>query len=148
MPVENIAQRLRRLIDEAVNSGRFKSQAAFLEEAGVSNGYIQELEKRLRVNPMAGMTGKIARKIADTLGVSVEIVLFGRGTEEPPVIDKYPGRAWAISSARGLGISEAAIQVVLKEDPGTDPGRLFWFRRIEAEEERARPPADSGSHKI
>lgn len=148
MATENIVERIKRLIAEAVRSGRFASEAQALKEAGISSGYLGELTKRLKSNPAASMVGPTARKLADTLGVSVEVILRGQSEGEPPVVDKYPERAWAVSSARGLKYSEAAIQLVLREDPGTDPGRMYWFRRIEAEDERVRPPADSGSHKI
>jgi len=148
MATENLVERIKRLIAEAVRSGRFASEAQALKEAGISSGYLAELTKRIKRNPSASMVGPTARKLADALGVTVETILRGQSPGEPPIVDKYPERAWAITSARALKISEAAIQVVLREDPGTDPGRMYWFRRIEAEEQRASPPADSGSHKI
>lgn len=130
--------RLERLIDEAVRAGRFNSRAAFLKEARMSSGYLAEFRERLKRNPNSSMKLETARACAQLLGTSVS-AFTGDETEEPPVLDIYPGRAWAINAARSLKLPEAAIQLVLKERPADDPGALFWFRRIEAEAQRVSP---------
>jgi hypothetical protein len=148
VPSENILQRLERLIAETIRAGRYRNRSEFLEAAKVSSGYLAELGDRLSANPRAGMTGKTAAKLAHALGVNVQTVLTGERGQDSDLVDKYRERADAIDAARKLKFPEAAIQLVLKEDPGGQPSALYWFRRIEAESERVSPAADSGSHKI
>lgn len=136
---ETVYSRLLGLIDEAVAAGRFKSRADFLDQAGLSSGYLGEFAERTARNEGASMTLAKASVVAGLLGTSVAALTGAIDDQEPPVIDKYPGRAWAIAAARNLKLPESAIQLVLKEDPGRDPGRWYWFRRIEAEAERIRP---------
>jgi len=148
MRTENIAQRLRRLIAAAVDAGRYKSLGEFLEKNGLSNGAIQELETRLAKDPKASMLPSTARKYATGLSIPIAYILNGDAQEDDIVFDKYPERAQAMRAARGLMIAERAIQAVLREDPGGRPSVMWWFRRIETEEQNAAPTADSGSHKI
>jgi hypothetical protein len=138
MSQESVLDRMLRLIDEAVRAGRFNSRTDFLEQAGLSNGYIGELRQRTDRDPASSVRGKTARQIATLLAVPVGMLLGEEG-DEPPLVDVYVERAWAIQAARNLQLPEAAIQLVLREDPGRDPGRMYWFRRIEAEAERIRP---------
>ena len=132
--------RLERLINEAVRAGRFNSAADFLVQAGLSSGYLAEFRSRLEKNPKASMKLETARVCAGLLGTSIS-AFTGEDGDDPPVIDVYPGRAWAISAARALKFPEAAIQLILKERPREDPGRMYWFRRLESEAERVRPAA-------
>lgn len=129
--------RLLRLIDEAVAVGRFNSRADFLAKAGLTSGYLGEFEAN---RPNGTIRLDTARRFAALLGTPIG-AFTGDDPEEPPVVDIYPGRAWAISAARALRYPEAAIQIVLKETPSDDPGSLFWFRRIESEAQRIRPPS-------
>lgn len=131
--------RLLRLVDEAVAAGRFNSRADFLAQADLTSGYFGEFETK---RPNGTIKLDTARRFAELLGTSIAS-LTGEDAEEPPVIDKFEGRAWAIGAARNMQLPEAAIQLVLKEDPGHDPGRWYWFRRIEAEAERLRPASES-----
>lgn len=134
-------------MDQAIKSGRYPSRAAILRAAKLSSGYLGEFRDRLKKNPKAGLTTPVVRKLAAALGVTERDILGGDETE-PETVDIYPERAWAIDAARRLKFPEASIQVVLKERPARDPGRMYWFRRIEAESERAVPAADSGSFKL
>jgi hypothetical protein len=135
-------------MDEAVRSGRYTSRAEILRTHSISSGYIGEFTQRIAKNPKAGMTSATLAKFARALDVSESELIRGTGEDEPPLVDAYPGRAWAVNAARDLQLPEAAIRAVMAEDPGRDPGRMYWFRRIESEAERAAPPADSGSFKL
>jgi hypothetical protein len=132
----NVLQRAEQLIEEAVRAGRFNSKTDFLRQAGYSSGYFGERRSAAQKNPDASMGVDTAQKFAAMLGVPVSMLLHPEQGEEPPLVDKYPGRAFAITAARMLQWPEAAIQVVLRDDPGEDFGRMYWFRRIEAEVER------------
>ena len=134
-------------MDQAIRSGRYPSRAAILRAAKLSSGYMGEFRDRLKKNPKSGLTTPVVKRLAAALGVTERDVL-GSDESEPETIDIYPERAWAIDAARRLKFPEAAIQVVLKEQPARDPGRMYWFRRIESETERAVPTADSGSFKL
>jgi transcriptional regulator with XRE-family HTH domain len=138
MPQESVLDRINRLIAEAVRSGRFRSRNDFLEKAGISTGYLAEFRGRTKKNPGASLTPAMARTLATALGVPVS-ELLGEPAPEAPLVDVYEERAWAVKAARALQYPEAAIQLVLMENPGRDPGRMYWFRRIEAEAERIRP---------
>ncbi len=165
MAAENIADRVERLLAEAVRSGRAPSVSALLKTHGLSTGLVGELRSRLRKNADATMTGTTAERLAGVLGVSIQTILSGQ-TSGSDLVDKYRERAAAIDAARSLKLPEAAIQLVLREDPGGTPNEMYWFRRIESESERiegggsgrpdrpvpdaegSSPAADSGSHKI
>lgn len=127
---------LSEKIAAAVKSGRFASSAQLLKAAGLSNGFMGELQGRVLKNPAAGLRLDTAQKLATVLQCQVTDLAI-----EPEVIDgdPYEGRSWAIIAARALGFSERAIQTVLLETPSTDPGKMWWFRRIEAEQERLAP---------
>jgi hypothetical protein len=142
MPAENILERIERLIDEAVRAERFRSRAEFLELAGKSTGYLGEFRQRIEKDRGATITAVTAKRFAELLGVPVASIIHPEQDDAPPLVDKYHERAWGIMAARNLQFPEAAIQLVLKEDPGRDPGRMYWFRRIEAEAERLRPAAE------
>lgn len=141
MASENILGRIERMIDEAVRAGRFRSRTDFLEQAGKSSGYLGEFRQRIAREPTATITADTARAFAELLGVPVQSIIHPEQDDVPPLVDKYSGRAFAVQAARNLQFPEAAIQLVLKEDPGRDPGRMYWFRRIESEAERLRPAA-------
>ena len=148
MQRENILERLERLMDEAIRSGRYVSRSEILRKEGISSGYIGEFRGRIAKDPKAGMTSTMLAKFARALDVTEQELVRGTTQEEAPLIDVYPERAWAVNAARSLKLPEAAIRAVMTEDPGRDPGRMYWFRRIESEAERAAPPADSGSFKV
>jgi len=133
---ETFLDRLEQLIDEAVRAGRFTSPTDFILKAGLTSGYLGEFRTK---RPKGGVQASTAKEFARMLGISVASLLDPSSDEEPPVVDIYPGRAWAIGAARNLQLPEAAIQLVLKEDPGADLGRMYWFRRIESEAERVAP---------
>jgi hypothetical protein len=147
MEEEHILDRLKRLVDEAVRAGRFKSRTAFLTAAGMSSGYFGEGSSRKsgtlkkRKSP-ASMNVETVKKCAELLGVAVVSIISPEQTDSDVPVDKYEGRAFAIAAARKLKFPEAAIQLVLKEDPGTDLGAMYWFRRLETERERVRPTAE------
>jgi hypothetical protein len=127
---------LDRLISEAVAAGRFTNQAQVLKAVGLSSGYMGELRQRTAKNPDATLNLDTAVKFADVLGCPVTLLT---GDTPAPSGDPYEGRSWAIIAARALGLPESAIQTILAEDPGHDPGKLWWFKRIEAEGERLVP---------
>lgn len=139
---ETILTRIDRLIAEAVRAGRYRSPADFLDQAGLSSGYLAEFRGRLEENPAATLRADTLAKIARGLGVTVSTITSREDTG-PRVLDRFEGRAYAVDAARALGLPEAAIQLVLREDPGRDPGRMYWFRRIEAEAERVRPATET-----
>ena len=139
MSKTTVLERLLSFVDEAVRAGRFNSRADFLEQAGLSSGYFGEFEGRIARNRKATITLETARACAGLLGVSVAELTDERDEDLPDVVDKYVGRAWAIQAARNLKLPESAIQLVLREDPGVDPGSMYWFRRIESEALRVRP---------
>lgn len=141
MALETAATRIRRLVAQAIRAGRFANEAQFLKAAELSDGYFGELEKRCAENPEATVRGDTAKRMAAALGVSLAELLGAADEAEQPLVDVYPNRAWAIQAARNLALPEAAIQVVLKQDPGRDLHRMAWFRRIEAEAENIRPPS-------
>lgn len=156
MTTENIADRLVRLIGEAVSGGAYNSQSDFFKKHRLSTGTIGELRKRLRKKPEASLNGNTAAILSKALGVPIHELLTGERPESD-LVDKYRERAKAVDSARNLKYSEAAIQLVLREDPGGTPTEFYWFLRIQTEAERIRmlgegesapPAADSGSHKI
>jgi Arc/MetJ-type ribon-helix-helix transcriptional regulator len=134
----NPADRLEWLILQAVAARRFSSHSDFLKQAGFqSRGQLKSWRARLEKNPGAKI-GNISA-MARLLGMTVErfeAEVFGA---DPSSSDRYPSRADAVDAARKLQLPEAAIQAVLSEDPGTDPGRWYWFKRIEAESARLAP---------
>jgi len=138
VPKRNVLDRLLSYVEEAVRAGRFQSKADFLKQARLSRAYFSEFKIRLEKDPDATMLMPSLQRCAQLLGVSVADIAGEKG-DEPDVLDVYEGRAWAIQAARNLKLPEAAIQNVLKEDPGVDPGRMFWFRRIESEALRIHP---------
>lgn len=117
----------------------FKSEASFLKEAGLSPGYLANLQDRLETSSKAGKRGAkvtisldAAAKMARVLGVHAEQLAGGEyvsGTRE----DDYPERYWAVEAARFIGLPEAAIRRVERERPPHDLNRQAWFKRIEAE---------------
>lgn len=139
MPTETVAQRIRRQVQLAIRAGKFETEAEFLRAVGLSDGYFGELEQRSAKNPEATVRFTTATKMAELLGVSTEVLLGTGVPPEPPLVDVYPNRAWAIQAARALDFPEAAIQLVLKHDPGHDLHKVAWFRRIEAEAESLLP---------
>lgn len=134
----NPADRLHQLILQAVAARRFSSTSDFLKKAGFqSRGQIKSWRKRLEDDPEAKISN--VSQMARLLGMSVEDFeerVFGR---QQGGDDRYPSRADAVAAARSLKLPEAAIQIVLTEDPGPDPGRWYWFKRIEAETARLVP---------
>src|SRR5688572_4590555 len=137
---ETVLERIRRQVAIAIRAGKFETEAQFLRAAGIkSDGFFGELEKRTRENPSATMRADTAAKIASVLGISVDDLMGSGAPDEPPLVDVYPNRAWAVKSARDMDLPEAAIQLVLKYDPGRDLQKLAWFHRIEAEADALRP---------
>lgn len=141
---ETASERLNRIIDEAVKAGAFPSRAEVLRRAKVSSGYLAELKQRCDADPGANMRTSTAQKLATTLRVSLADLL----DEPAPLVegDRYANRAEAVSAARTLRLSPAAIRRVQAEDPGEDRPVMYWFRRIETEAERDVPAAKIGRH--
>lgn len=143
---ETIADRIRRLVKEAVVAGKFRSSNQFWspepEGCGLSRAYLANLTSRLKADPNAEVTYESAEKIARALGLPVSAIT-GRDDREPPSADPYPNRARAVSAARDLQLPEAAIRAVQAEDHGFDLPRLAWFLRIHAEAVRLQPASHS-----
>lgn len=143
MAAENAVQRITRLIDEAVRSRRFASERAVMKLAELSPSYLSERRNALRTGKRKASVGaERARAIAGVLGVSIHELLGEADPREQPLVDVYPHRSWAVKAARDLDLPEAAIQVVLRLDPGRDLPKMAWFHRIEAEAENLRPAAE------
>lgn len=122
-----------RVVSAIRESGYEGSLRAWCAEVGLSEAFLSVLRERCKRNPKASIKADAARLIASSLNIEVEDLL---GTMRRPV--RYPSLAAAIGAARQLGFSAEAIAAASAADPGDDPGRLWWFRRIEAEEERLR----------
>ena len=136
---EDLAERLGRIFDATIKAGKYKSRAAVLKAAGLSSGYLTELRKRIRTQGSASLTMETAAAIAHAVGCDPSQLMGAAphtGLTEP-----YPERVAAVVAARALQLPELAIAAVLTEEPSDDPGRLYWFRRIETEAERLRPSA-------
>lgn len=141
MADQSIHDRIEQLVREAVRARRFNSLRDFAVKAGLSSSYFAERKHKIRRGKDPEITLSTVQRVAELLGVSV-VDVIDPGREEPALpVDKYEGRARAIAAARMLGLPEAAIQLVLREDPGRDPGVMYWYRRIESESERVRPAA-------
>ena len=140
---ETIADRIRRLVREAVAAGKFRSanHCWSAEGCGLSKDYLGNLRSRLKTDPSATVSFESADKIARALGLPVSAVT-GRDDREGPTDDPYPNRARAISAARDLQLPEIAIRSIQAEDHGFDLPRLSWFLRIQAEAVRLAPAAN------
>lgn len=143
MPRESAPERVRRLVQEAVDSRRFASVSAVMKAAGLSRSYLAERLNAARGDATAGIGSKPAIALAALLNLSVEELLGTARPAEPPLVDIYPNRAWAVQAARDLDLPEAAVQVVLRQDPGRDLHKMAWFHRIEAEAESLRPSSQT-----
>jgi hypothetical protein len=146
---ETAVLRISRLIEEAVRSGRFASEREVMSKAGLSPSYLSERRNALKKpaapgkrKPKVSVGAEKARAIAGILGVSIHDLLGEPDPREQPLVDVYPHRSWAVKAARDLDLPEAAIQVVLRLDPGRDLPKMAWFHRIEAEAENLRPAAE------
>jgi hypothetical protein len=142
---ETIVDRIRGLVRQAVKDGKFRSANHFWspeEEGGcgLSRAFLANLKFRLKTDPDTMVTFESADKIARALGLPTSTVT-GRDESQTPTDDPYPNRARAISAARDLQLSEAAILVIRGEDHGWDLPRIAWFLRIQAEEARLAPAA-------
>lgn len=140
---ETIADRIRRLVKDAVAAGKFRSSNHFWSPeseggCGLSRHYLPNLTLRLKTDPDATISFESADLIARALGLPVSAIT-GRDDREAPTDDPYPNRARAISAARDLQLPEAAIRAVQAEDHGFDLPRLAWFLRIHAEAVRLQP---------
>jgi hypothetical protein len=124
----------------AINSrGRRESYRQFCARLGLSETYMSALRDRCLKDPNCSIDTANATKIAHDLGMTVDALL---GNAPPPTNDPYPGRSEAVDAARKLQFSQRAIDSVYLDNPGADPGPLWWFKRIEAEEVRLSfPPA-------
>ncbi len=75
-----------------------------------------------------------ARRVARIEGVDVTTYL-DEHAEEAPADEPFPSKHRAARSARGLDMPAWAIDLMLSEPPPanlvSDPGAMFWFRRIE-----------------
>lgn len=141
---ETIADRIRRLVREAVVAGKFRSSNHFWspEGCGLSKDYLGNLRSRLKTDPDATVTFESADKIARALGLPVSAVT-GRDDTEGPSDDPYPNRARAVSAARDFQLPEVAIRAIEAEDHGFDLPKLSWFLRIYAEAMSLAPAANS-----
>lgn len=121
-----------RIITALRARGRTESERAFSSSLGFSPTYLSQLRDRCEKNPLATIDVDTAMKVAAAIGITVE-ELMGVANETD---DRYPSRHGAVIAARALQYSQRAIDAVYAESPPNDPGRLWWFRRIEAEETR------------
>lgn len=143
MAREILAHRVRRLVQEAIDSGRYASEKEVALSAGLSPQWLANLVNRAGSNPEATIRQDTAEKLAGALGITVAELTGSAAAEDPALpVDIYPARARAVVAARKLDFPEAAIQVVLREKRNDDPPAIYWFRRIEAEAERIRPASD------
>ena len=142
MARETVPQRIQRLAEQAVRSGKFPSVSSVATTAGLSRSYIAERVNAAKKDRDASVGADAAAALARALGITVEELLGTKGAGEQPLVDVYPNRAWAIQAARNLDLPEAAIQVVLSQDPGRDLHKMAWFHRIEAEAENLRPASN------
>jgi hypothetical protein len=124
--------------------GRTESERQFCARLGLSQSYLSQLRDRCLKDPGRTIAADVAARIAGELGMTVEELM---GSDAQPANEeRYPSRSDAVAAARALRYSSAAIDAAYLDDPGWDPGRLWWFRRIEAEESRlgAGAPPSSG----
>lgn len=143
VPREILAHRIKRLVREAITSGRYRTEAEVSEAAGRSPQWLSEFLIRSASNPEATFRQDTAEGLARALGVTLAELVGQDATDDAALpLDIYPARARAVDAARKLGFPEAAIQAVLREKRDDDPPAIYWFRRIEAEAERIRPTSD------
>lgn len=123
-----------RIVTAMRKRGRTDSARAFCKAIGLSPTYLSQLKARCERNPDATIGSDEAQRMALELGAPIEELL---GTSTPSVEgDEYPTRPDAVAAARALKFPQQAIDSIYLEHPPTDPGRLWWFRRIEAESSR------------
>lgn len=148
--VEDLVERVTRLIAEAVARGQFKSEAEVIREVGKSTGWWSERKKAQEEATAPGINSNVAVRLAKVLNISLS-ELFGEEAP-PPDDDADSDRSWAVSAARALQFPESAIHAVQAEPALEDSElssaqrRLYWFHRIEAEASRA-TPSTSRRHK-
>lgn len=135
---ESQLERIERLFARAIARGDFESEAQILEMAELSSGWLSQKRNEFATTGRSpGISGKTARLLATVLKTTVAEVL---GEEpSPPDDDVDPERSWAVAAARLMQHSEDAIRIVQAEPPGQS--RWYWYRRIEAEDERLSPAA-------
>lgn len=124
-----------RIVGALRAKGRLESERQLCKKIGLSPTYLSQLKNRCKKVPGTTIASDVATMFADEIGVPVE-ELIGGGAPQQIEGDAYPSRADAVVAARALRFSQRAIDAVCSDDPGWDPGRLWWFRRIEAEEAR------------
>lgn len=102
------------------------SERQLCDKAGVSPAYLQRLTTRAAENEHTTVRADHLVAIAAALGVDVRY-LTGEIDELP---DPHPTRAAAIRHARAIGIDEAAIEAIRREEPGRPLDEAQWTRRI------------------
>jgi hypothetical protein len=123
-----------RIVTAMRKRGRVDSARAFCKTCGLSPTYLSQLKARCDGNPDATIGSDEAQRMARELGAPIEELL---GTPAPSIEgDEYPTRPDAVAAARALKFPQQAIDSIYLEHPAKDPGRLWWFRRIEAESSR------------
>lgn len=130
-----------RLISLIKASGYKGSLREWCTDTGLSEGYISNLRDRCAKNPKATIRGDAATLIARALGISTSELL-----DEQPEASSTSSRDAAVRAARELGYSAEAIAAATSGEPlRDDPGVLWYFRRIEAEEDRIKRNRPSAS---
>lgn len=137
MPVQQMTI-YDRLIHAIRSRGRTESERAICTKIGLSPSYLSSLRDSCLKNPERSIDVDTAVKFARELGISVEQLT---GHSDPPSTDRYPGRSEAIVAARAMKLSQRAIDSACDESPEHDPGVVWWFRRMEAEEARFSVPS-------
>jgi len=127
-----------RIIQAIHSRGRTESERAFCTKIGLSPTYLSSLRDNCQKDPERSIDVATASKFARELGIDIETLT---GIDPLPVDDPYPSRLDAVLAARAMKFSQHAIDSAYREDPGSDPGRLWWFHRIEAEESRLQFPS-------
>ena len=151
---------------------RSLSGSELARRTGFTSQYINSLRNKDRGGRLPHDT---ARRLATSLGVSLEWLISGSGPRERlsdvyPVyrpddepasgyVDKYPSRTEAIALLASVVAADVirALLTVIPPNPAKDPGRLFWidyakqlardYRRIQADPAFSEGEADEPRRK-
>jgi hypothetical protein len=88
-----------------------------------------------------------ARRVAKLEGVPVTSYLDGTAETDDDT-GEFPSKLRAARAARALGLDDWAVEQMLTEEPPaglrSDPGAVFWFRRVEQLLAAPRPAPEPG----
>lgn len=123
---------IQRVLSE--REGRKVSLNELGRRAGVGVGVMSRLST---TTGAVHRSPETLRRVAETLGFSLEWLTYGQGEPEPAprseVQERYPHRATAARIALDGGIDPVAVQAVLERDYeiDRDPSILWWLHEIE-----------------